>query len=206
MAIAGAAFGLLWLDVRIGDGGLPIDRPAVRYLAEHRTTWLTTVMRDLTWLGSTTVLLPLILVVGVALLRSTRTWRPTALLALSLLGAKVLSDSFKALVGRDRPRIGPVVATASGHSFPSGHATQVTAVAITLAVLGAARTTSRVRQVAAWSVAAVLSLTVGFSRVYLGVHWPTDVLAGFALGSLWALLCIRVSGHALDPTNYRGRA
>ena len=189
LAVAGWGFGVLLQDVLGADDATLLDRPIVRYLVEHRTAWLTTVLRDLTWLGSTIVLVPLVAVVGVAVRRRTRSWMPLVQLAVALGGAIALYDLIKPLVGRARPALGPLVTTATGYSFPSGHATQTAAVTVTLALLGAARTTSWPRKVAIWATAVVVSLLVGFSRVYLGVHWPTDVLAGFALGSLWAVLC-----------------
>ena len=189
LAVAGWGFGVLVQDVLGADDATLLDRPTVRYLVEHRSAWLTTVLRDLTWLGSTIVLVPLVAVVGVAVCRRTRSWMPLVQLAVALGGSIALYDLIKPLVGRARPALGPLVTTATGYSFPSGHATQTAAVSVTLALLGAARTTSWPRKVAIWATAVVVSLLVGFSRVYLGVHWPTDVLAGFALGSLWAVLC-----------------
>jgi len=189
LAGAGWAFGSLVQDVVGGDDAFRMDLPVVRYLAGHRTAWLTSSMRDLTWLGSTVVLVPLVVVVGLAARRRTRSWASLAELALSLGGAVVLYDLIKVLVGRPRPRVGPLVSTATGYAFPSGHATQTAAVAVTLAALAAALTSSWARKVIVWSVAVLVCLIVGFSRIYLGVHWPTDVLAGYALGALWAALC-----------------
>jgi undecaprenyl-diphosphatase len=75
----------------------------------------------------------------------------------------------------------------------------VVAVTATLALLASAATTSRPRKVMIWSIAVLVSLIVGFSRVYLGVHWPTDVLAGFALGAAWAALSYAVLRPAARP-------
>ena len=189
LAASGWIFGVLVQDVVGGDGAILADRPTVQYLADHRSPWLTTTMRMLTHVGSIVVLIPVIVLVGAVAYRRTRSWAPLAQLALSLAGAVAIADLIKPLVGRPRPAIGPLVATASGYAFPSGHATQTAAVAVTLALLGAAVATSWPRRVGVWLAAVLVMLTVGFSRVYLGVHWPSDVVAGFALGALWAVLC-----------------
>ncbi|MBA3652697.1 MAG: bifunctional DedA family/phosphatase PAP2 family protein [Actinobacteria bacterium] len=189
LGVVGWVFGSLLQDVLGGDDATRIDRPVVYYLAKHRASWLTTAMRDVSWLGSTVVLVPLVVVVGVAAHRRTRRWTTAAHLALSLGGAVALYDLIKPLVGRPRPHVGHLVSTATGYAFPSGHATQTVAVAVTIAMLGSRRTDSWPLKVSIWSAAALVSLAVGFSRIYLGVHWPTDVLAGYALGGLWAAVC-----------------
>jgi len=133
----------------------------VRYLAGHRTAWLTATMRDLTWLGSTVFLVPLVVVIGLAVRHRTKSWGTMARLALSLGGAIALYDIIKPLVGRPRPHVGQLVSTATGYSFPSGHATQTAAVAVTLAALGAALTSSWPGKVTIWSAAALVCLVVG---------------------------------------------
>jgi membrane-associated phospholipid phosphatase len=109
-------------------------------------------------------------------------------LAVTLGGAIALYDILKPLVGRPRPHVGPLVTTATGYAFPSGHATQITAVAVALATRATPRASSWARKVAIWAAAALVCLLVGFTRLYLGVHWPTDVLAGYAFGALWAAI------------------
>lgn len=195
LAAAGWAFGSLLQDVLGGDDATRIDLPFVRYVAEHRTAWLTSTMREVTWLGSTVVLIPLAVIVGLWSRNRTRSWAVLSQLALSLGGTIALSNLIKPLVGRSRPQVGQLVATATGYAFPSGHATQTAAVAVTLAALAAATTGSWPRKVAIWSTAALVCLLVGFSRLYLGVHWPTDILAGYALGALWAAMCALALRH-----------
>ena len=205
LAAAGWVFGGLLQDVLGRDDATGFDRPMVRYLVEHRTAWLTSTMRAVTWCGSTVVLVPMIVVVGVAMRRRTRSWAAMAQLALTLGGAVLLYDVVKALVGRPRPEMGQLVSVATGFAFPSGHATQTAALAVTLAMLISAVTGSWRRKVAIWTVAVGVVLAVGFSRVYLGVHWPTDVLAGFALGALWATLCGLTIRLAFPPTRRGAR-
>lgn len=191
LVAAGWATGTLLLDVLGGHDAARVDRFAVGYLAEHRNAWLTTTMGYLTWLGTSFVLVPLVAVLGVASRLRRQSWATMAQLALSLGGAIILYDLIKVLVGRPRPQVGQLVSTATGYAFPSGHATQIAAVSVTIALLGSALTRSWPRKVTAWCAVALTALIVSFSRIYLGVHWPTDVLAGCVLGGLWALLSIR---------------
>jgi undecaprenyl-diphosphatase len=129
--------------------------------------------------------------------RGTR--RPLALLAGAFLGSVVLYDTVKVLVARPRPPVGQMVTSYSGYAFPSGHATQAVAFYGMLAALVAVNTPSWAAKVAAWASAVGIWGLVGFSRLYLGVHWLTDVLGGFALGGLWlfALLLLARTVPAL---------
>ncbi len=198
LALAGWAFGTLLQDVLSADDAVRLDLPVVRFLAEHRTAWLTTAMRGATLLGSTFVLVPLVVIIGYAARKRLHSWAVLAQLGLSLGGALVLYNVVAPLVGRSHPNVGQLVAPPTGYAFPSGHTTQTAAVAVTLAAIGAATTASWPRKVGIWSVAILLCLLVGFSRLYLGVHWPTDVLAGYALGALWAAICALTTRRAVS--------
>jgi len=150
--------------------------------------WVEDMWRDVTALGSPTVL-TLVTLIGAGYLLMRRRYRMLALLAVATAGGLVVSLLLKSLFARPRPEFaapGTYVLTAS---FPSGHSLLAAVVYLTLGVL-LARTTTRYRYKLYFiTVALVITMLVGFSRIYLGVHYPTDVLAGWSFGLLWALLC-----------------
>ena len=149
--------------------------------------WLNTAAVDVTSLGSTTVLgIIVILVAGLFL--SFRRWREAAALLLASGGGLVITDLLKDWFQRDRPPQALHVVQAINASFPSGHATLSATVFLTLGALIAHFAERRRVRVYALAAAVILSAMVGCSRVYLGVHWPTDVLGGWCLGSAWALI------------------
>ena len=159
--------------------------------------WLERAVRDVTALGGSTVLMPLVIgVAGFLLLRR------AAGMALVVIigggGGNLLSWALKALFDRPRPDLVPHVMEATSPAFPSGHALAASAVYLTLAALIAAIQPSTVVKayVLAWSV--LIAVLVGISRVYLGVHWPTDVAAGWALGAAWACLWWLIVRALLD--------
>jgi membrane protein DedA with SNARE-associated domain/membrane-associated phospholipid phosphatase len=180
-------FGGLTQDVVVDEESVRLDPGITHFLVDHRTGWLNAAMRDITWLGSNAVLIPLIaaLVVYLGVIRR-NVWG-ALLAALSLAGADLLYNVIKPIVERPRPPVALHLVEVSSFSFPSGHATAVTACFGMAAALLAARRALRT-QVVLGATAALVIVLVGFSRIYLGVHWFTDVVAGVALGGLW--LCV----------------
>jgi undecaprenyl-diphosphatase len=165
------------------------DLEAVREVAEARSGGLTTVARAVTWAGSAFVLVPLAVVFCLLLIRAGLR-REAIAVAVSLGGAILISDIVKLLVSRQRPRV-EHLQTVTGSSFPSGHATQASAFWFSLIlVLPAMRVAPALRRAAA-AFGSLLVLAVAFSRVYLGVHFPADVVAGMVLGTGWALFVAR---------------
>jgi undecaprenyl-diphosphatase len=150
--------------------------------------WFEEAMRDLTALGGTTVLVMVTLTACGYLVMTGKT-QSAYVLAASVVGAMLLSQALKFGYGRPRPDLVPHGARVYTLSFPSGHAMMSTAVYLTLAALFA-RTQEKTRvKIFIISIAAIVAILVGASRVYLGVHWPTDVIAGWAGGASWAIFC-----------------
>jgi membrane protein DedA with SNARE-associated domain len=177
-------------DVIAKEEAALLDPKIERFVMAHRVEWATAVMKGVTWLGSNAVLIPLVLVIGGYFLLRDRDWRPAAFMAAALMGADLLYRVVKSLVDRHRPPASLQLIHVSGFAFPSGHATAVVACWGMAAILLGVERSTRVRM-SLWAGAALIAALVGSSRLYLGVHWWTDVVAGFALGGSWlCLLCL----------------
>ena len=113
--------------------------------------------------------------------------RHALVLAGTVILAEISSDLAKTLYARPRPDLVPHGTYVYSASFPSGHSTLSAATYLTLAVLIASLEPNRGTKAMVFVLAAAMVLAIGFSRVYLGVHWPSDVLAGWSLGAAWAL-------------------
>ncbi|MFG1345729.1 phosphatase PAP2 family protein [Xanthobacter autotrophicus DSM 431] len=150
--------------------------------------WLEETMRDLTALGGTAVL-TLITLLAMVFLLMIRRQHTAWLVGFSVAGGTLLSQALKWGFDRPRPDLVPHGMSVYSQSFPSGHAMLSAVVYLTLGAL-LARTQPRTRvKVFLLGAAAALTVIVGISRIYLGVHWPTDVLGGWALGAAWAAGC-----------------
>ena len=165
-----------------------IDHSVLAWIDDHRTSAMTAAMKLVTWLGSAALLYPATLVAAVYWRRRDHDWRAGAMLAMSLAGSTVLYNVFKRIIERPRPPTQDALATYAHWSFPSGHATQSMAFGAMLIVLVSSRHRSTWQPV----VACACVLAVGASRIYLGAHWFTDVLGGYALGAAWASLVVTV--------------
>jgi undecaprenyl-diphosphatase len=156
------------------------DLRMLRWVAAHREQFVTGFARTMTELGSMAVVAPVCVVV-VAVLYVRRRSLDAATVVVTISGAVLIPDSVKSLVNRPRPAIHHLVSFSSS-SFPSGHATQAAAV---LPVLAWVLASARARR-AALAGAVVFAVAVGWSRAYLGVHNPSDVIGGWIIGGLWA--------------------
>jgi undecaprenyl-diphosphatase len=144
--------------------------------------------RDITSLGSASIL-GLITLSGAVFLALDGKKHMAYFTVASVVGGMIVGDLLKELFQRPRPEIVPHLAYASNTSFPSGHSMMSALTYLTLAAL-LARSQERKRLKAYFFLLATsITLMVGASRVYLGVHWPTDVLAGWMAGAIWAMLC-----------------
>ena len=151
-------------------------------------SWLIEAGQEITALGGITVLTLVVLAVVGYLLRQ-RAFEAMWLVLVATLGGTLLSFTLKSFFGRERPDAMLHLVTVRSPSFPSGHAMLSAVVYLTLGALLAQVVPRRADKMYFIIVAFVLTLLVGLSRVYLGVHYPTDVLAGWSVGLAWALLC-----------------
>jgi undecaprenyl-diphosphatase len=145
-------------------------------------------VRDLTALGSMTVLGFASAIVGGFLLL-TRKYAAFLLLGAALGGGLALNKALKLFFSRPRPEYVNPLHHVDSYSFPSGHALLATVVYLTLGALLARFVATRPLRIYVVSTAVLLAFIVGLSRVYLGVHYPSDVLAGWTVGLLWAIIC-----------------
>jgi undecaprenyl-diphosphatase len=161
--------------------------------------WLSLAMREVTALGSIPVL-GLLTLVALGYLVLDRQWRAVGLLLVSLPGGLLLNTLLKEGFERPRPELVARFMEVQTPSFPSGHAMLSAVGFLTLGALLAAGARRRRHRAYILTMAVLLTLLVGSSRVWLGVHWPTDVLAGWCLGVAWAMGC----WLALRPWPHRG--
>ena len=153
--------------------------------------WFEEAVRDITSLGGSAVLvLASLAVIGFLALSGAR--GAAVLVFVSVGGGMMLVNVLKQAFDRGRPDIVPHAVQVFSTSFPSGHAALSAVTYLTLGALLARLQPSLLPKAYALGIAVLLTLLVGTSRVYLGVHFPTDVLAGWCIGSAWAIACWRV--------------
>lgn len=150
--------------------------------------WLEQAAGDVTSLGGTASL-SLFTVIVAGFLWLNRKRGMLVLVLVSIVGGVIVSFGLKDLIGRPRPSAVPHLAVVSTASFPSGHAFMSAVVYLTLGILLSAVLTRRRLKLYVLFVALLLTFLIGISRIYLGVHYPTDVLAGWTGGLVWALSC-----------------
>jgi len=150
--------------------------------------WFQDMWRDVTAVGSVTVLAVVTMAcTGYLLLR--KQYHVLAFLLAAIVGSPILSLLLKGLFGRPRPEFASPATHVTTSSFPSSHSMLSAVVYLTLGAL-LARTTTQFRYKLYFiATALMITVLVGISRIYLGVHYPTDVLAGWSFGLIWALLC-----------------
>ncbi len=193
--------GLLLVMIHTNTGLARWDHGASAFGAKHATKFSTHLLNDLSKIGGAVVVVPLALLVGVIEMVRLRSRTVFPFLIVVVGGQFLVANVIKSLVGRARPTIDQLTGF-SGSSFPSGHATASAACLAGFAlVMGRRRSITTKALLSSFAVA--IAVAVALTRVWLGVHWLTDVLAGLALGWGWfALSSIAFGGRRLrfgDP-------
>ena len=198
LVIVAGVWGLVALTDNVVEGDTQhFDSRVNRWFAMNRgPQWLQDAGRDLTALGGVTVLtLVTCAVVGFLLISAKR--GAAILVIVAIVGGLVIGSTIKHFVNRPRPPREFQAAYVFTASFPSGHSMLSAVTYLTLGALLAQVVKRRVLKLYILTIAVLVTFLVGLSRVYLGVHWPTDVLAGWTAGLVWALICLIVA-HELQ--------
>ena len=199
-----ALLGLVWVlanDITGRRALAPIDGAILDWLFGLHMPILDRLMMGLSALGDGIVRTPATVLIAAYLLwRRRSSWAVG--LAAAMIGAAVLTPLLKTMFHIARPT--PIYVGADAFSFPSGHATSTSALYLVLAWIASRSAAPKMRLVP-WSLAAIMILLTGASRIYLGAHWPSDVLAGFALGTALAVVGVMIAGGVLPETRREPR-
>lgn len=187
--VIAAAAALLTTNVIAGYSMRAVDEPVLGWMIDHRSETLTPTMRTISDLGGGLAMTLFAVAVSGALVVSGHRL-PALFVAAAGLGGSLLSYTGKQLVGRARPPAADHLVMVSNPAFPSGHSLGSCAVVGAVAIVAVALLRRRAAKLAAAAAASLFVLAVGLSRLYLGVHWATDVLGGWLLGGLWLGICL----------------
>ena len=189
VALAGTyAFAKFAGHVRSGSTQA-FDTAVLKWIAAHRTPLLDQGMLEITFLGTGTVVLMIVAISGMFLWLTKHKYS-ALLLLISTAGGLLLNNFLKAGFGRPRPQVFEWGTTVVSTSFPSGHAMGAAVAYGTVAYLAARLQERRLHRVVTLISAAVIILLISISRLYLGVHYPSDVIAGVIIGLAWAGFCM----------------
>ena len=200
----------LWSEIDEGDARA-IDRAVLLGFRNPTDTsgmigpaWMEQVMKDITTLGSPTVLV-LFVVAATGFMAAKRSYRMAAVVLGASLSGSLLVTLFKDVFHRTRPDVVARLVEETSMSFPSGHASNSAIIYLTITVLFIRIESSLRTRVFAATLGVLIVLSIGISRLALGVHWPTDVLAGWLFGTVWAtiwamIVKLSVVDNAIDQT------
>ena len=186
-------------EVREGETQT-LDEAVLRYIQTHQTPLLDKAMLEITFMGTGLIVLTIVLVAGM-FLWLTKHKHSALLLIVATIGGILLNGLLKAGFDRPRPGVFEWKQHTVSSSFPSGHAMSAATVYMTVAYLAARLQRRHLSRVLTLCAAVVVVLLIALSRLYLGVHYPSDVAAGVVIGIAWAALCMAM----LEATLLYGR-
>jgi undecaprenyl-diphosphatase len=198
LIVAAAGLGVFALLAEGVEEGITqhFDESVLHWFAQRRTPFLDETALEITTLGNGLVLVMIVLIASVFLWQTQHKWSASLLLFATISG-KLLNTILKLFYDRTRPSIVEALANVSSPSFPSGHAMSAMVVYGSVAYLVGRLEPGRNLRITTWLVATLVILAIGLSRMYLGVHYPSDVVAGFIAGLAWLGFLVAAM-HALQ--------
>jgi undecaprenyl-diphosphatase len=175
-----------------------VDLMILISVAKARTPWLTVVAVDLTALGSVTLVV-LISTIAFCVLLLLKDRMGALQLVAASVGAGILTTTIKAYIDRARPEVVTQLVEVFGLSYPSGHSVAATSLYLTVAIVVSRHLQRTGHQIAILAMTVGIILLVGMTRIYLGVHYPSDVASGISIGAAWALLLAGCFSFFPDP-------
>ena len=199
------ALGATWIFVELAgevrEGRTQdIDVAVLRWVETHHSPFLDRAMLEITFMGTGLIVMTIVLVSGM-FLWLTKHKHSALLLVVATSGAILVNGLLKAGFDRPRPQVFEVAQHTVSSSFPSGHAMSAATVYMTVAYLAARLQRRRISRALTLLAATIVVVLIAFSRLYLGVHYPSDVAAGVVIGIAWAALCMAM----LEATLLYGR-
>jgi undecaprenyl-diphosphatase len=204
IVVGGLLLAVLTFLIRDAEGGLGVDVAAGDWGQDNASSATDAVLEAITFFGEPTTVIVMAVVLGVAETIRTRSRWVIPYLAVVVAGNGILTTMIKNLADRVRPELNPIAETL-GPSFPSGHSSWAAAFFAAAALLLGRGRSRRTRIVLA-GVGAGCAVAIAATRVLLGVHWLSDVLAGLALGWAWFAVCTIAFGRAGAPARARAAA
>ena len=190
---SGIAFG--YIATAIGNESIAhFDTAVIGFVQGLEAPWLTSIMKVFTWIGSGYVV-SLIALIGFIVLFFVLRYRHQAFLLISVIaGSVLLNSSLKNYFKRERPEIHRIM-DANGFSFPSGHSMMAFALYAIIAYIAWRNVKTTMSRVVLILFTALMIIMIGTSRIYLGVHYPSDIIGGFAASALWVTIAISVYAY-----------
>ena len=187
----------IYIATAMSNGSIdPFDTTVIAFVQGLETPWLTTVLTFFTWLGSGYVVVPMALILAAILYFGLRASPQALLLLIVIAGTPLFNTLLKLYFKRERPEIHRVI-DAHGFSFPSGHAMiSFSLYAIIAFIAWGFIKTAAGRVMLLFT--AFMILTISISRIYLGVHYPSDIVGGFTVSALWLTIAITIYTYCLD--------
>lgn len=183
-------FSVVGIWIRASEGGVLFDEIVMEHIHNKTTSSGIEIMKKITYFGSVYFFLPIGLIILLHMLRN-KNIKGIFLLILSTLGSYGLNFILKNIFIRTRP-LDYFLIEQAGYSFPSGHSMVSMSFYTTMTYLLIKKIKTKEMKSILWLINSLIISSIGFSRIYLGVHWPTDVLMGFVIGLIFTYISIRI--------------